>query len=29
MLGKAQSLNAAVACSIAMYEISKQINGIS
>ena len=29
MLGKTQSLNAAVACSIAMYEISKQLNGIS
>ena len=29
MLGKTQSLNAAVACSIAIYEISKQLNRIS
>lgn len=27
MWGKSQSLNAAVACSIAIYEISKQLNG--
>lgn len=27
MTGKTQSLNAAVACSIAIYEISKQLNG--
>lgn len=27
MTGKSQSLNAAVACSIAVYEISKQLNG--
>jgi len=27
MLGKSQSLNAAVACSVAIYEISKQLNG--
>ncbi len=27
MLGKAQSLNAAIACSIAIYEVSKQLNG--
>lgn len=27
MLGKAQSLNVAIACSIAIYEVSKQLNG--
>ena len=27
MVGKSQSLNASVACSIAIYEISKQLNG--
>ena len=27
MLGKSQSLNAAMACSIAIYEVSKQLNG--
>ena len=27
MWGKSQSLNAAVACSVAIYEISKQLNG--
>ena len=27
MRGKSQSLNAAVACSVAIYEISKQLNG--
>ena len=27
MWGKSQSLNAAVACSIAVYEVSKQLNG--
>ena len=27
MFGKSQSLNASVACSIAIYEVSKQLNG--
>ena len=27
MWGKSQSLNAAVACSVAIYEVSKQLNG--